>query len=290
MRHWHLLSNNYSEALAKFVFNVAIPILLFINTANAELSENFQWEILVIYYSAALIAYVIAMQIGRLTFNFSLAEQSSYGMGAAYSNTTVIGIPICLHALGSDSLIPLFAIISIQSLLMFVFGFAVIERITLKFSTINRLIIGCVKQLATNPITASLIIGIAVNIIGISLYQPINDALKLFSTAAVPAALFVLGCSLYNYQLSNDLKPAMAMISIKLVGLPLLVWVLAYHVFAIDKLWADTVLIAAALPVGISAYIFAKNTDGGESTIATGIVLSSILSIFSISLILTFII
>ena len=52
-------------------------------------------------------------------FGHSLKESGVFGLGAAYSNTVLIGIPVCYSVYGDEGLIPLFIIISIHSAVLF---------------------------------------------------------------------------------------------------------------------------------------------------------------------------
>ena len=94
------------------------------------------------------------------------------------------------------------------------------ERKTLSINSLLQKIWKLFLQLLKNPITGSLIAGIAVNALDINFYQPLQDSFKLFSRGAVPAALFVLGISMNKYQIRGNLKPAVTMVLMKTILLP----------------------------------------------------------------------
>lgn len=88
--------------LSKFVFTFLIPALLFIGTAKAKIPDDMQWKFLFSYYVAVFFVYLIGAVIAKVFFNCSNQEQSIFGMGAAYSNATIVGIPICIYVLGAS--------------------------------------------------------------------------------------------------------------------------------------------------------------------------------------------
>jgi malonate transporter len=72
------------------------------------------------------------------------------------------------------------------------------------------------------------------------------------------------------------------MVAIKLLVMPALMWALM-RAFNVEHFWMQTAVMIAAMPVGISVYVFSRRYDCCETVAATAIVLSSLLSVASIS-------
>ncbi len=281
----NILNRIECDALSKFVFTFLIPALLFIGTVKAKIPENMEWEFLFSYYSAVLFVYLVGVVLSKVLFNCGSHEQSVFGMGAAYSNATIVGIPICIYVLGERSLLPLFIIISVHNLALFVVGVFIAERGSLSISSFFQSTLKILKDLALSPITGSLMLGGVINIFNIPLIKPLDDSITLLSEAAVPAALFVLGASLNKYKMRGNISPALVIVALKMLLLPLLVWFLVFNVFSVDPLWASTALLTAAMPIGISVYVFSQKYQKYEAPIATGIVLSTVLSVVTLAVI-----
>lgn len=274
------------QAIARFTFNLVIPCLLFINMVHAEIPANFGVDFLIAFYSAVLVVYLIAMLLARHVFKAGASLQSVLATGATYSNTTVVGIPLVLQTLGPDALLPLFMIIATQNLLLFSLGTVLAERQHFNIRALARSLLRLAQQLVSSPLTASLIAGLAFNLLGMRLYQPLDTSLSLMSEAAIPTALFVLGTSLHQYQVGRQLPAALMMTALKLIALPIMVWVTMYHLFAIEALWAKTALLASAMPVGISAYVFAVRYQTGQPAVAAASVISTLISLVPLTLVL----
>lgn len=286
--HRKLLTQGESSALSKFVFTYAIPSLLFIGTATANLPPAIPWEFFLSYYLAVAFVYGLGILIAKYVYGYAASEQSAFGMGAAYSNTSIVGVPVCLQALGKESLLPLFMLISVHCLLLFAFGTLIAERHVDSEHSIMRRFYQVSRNLIFSPITGSLLAGVIVNIYGINIYKPAKEAITLMGNAAVPTALFVLGVSLRNYKIAGQLKPALVIAVLKTMLLPLVVWLLAFKLFELNKLWASTALLAAAMPVGINAYVFSKKYQACEAPVAAAIAVSTTGCIFTISGILSY--
>lgn len=279
----NIISSSEGLTLEKVSFNIFIPCLLFYGTATADFPDHIEWSLLAGFYIPVFIVYLLAMLTGKMLFSYKLVQQSVFGMGAAYSNVTIVGIPLCLQLFGEDAFLPLFIIISIHNILLFGFGIVIAEIKRDSTSTIIRHVLQIFKSFLTNPLTCSLIAGITINILNISIYSPILGAVNLMSQAAVPMSLFSLGGALTRYKIRGDINAPIVLVILKLALLPSLVWFFVFQLFSINPVWAGTAVILASTPVGISPYIFSRRYQACESQIASAVVLSSAGSVFAAS-------
>ena len=105
----------------------------------------------------------------------------------------------------------------------------------------------------------------------------------MISRAAIPAALISLGAGMNRYHIRGEIPMAMSITLMKLMVLPALVWTLTEYVFEMDRLWTQTAVLLSCMPVGISVYVFSIRYRCCENLVASAIVLSCVLSVFSIS-------
>ncbi len=91
-----------------------------------------------------------------------------------------------------------------------------------------------------------------------------------------------------TYKLNGYLKEASLIVVLKLLLQPLLVWLLVFHLFDIDPLWATVAVIAAGMPVGMNTYIFIQKYEVNRAVLSTAILLSTLLAAISQSLWLIF--
>ena len=281
------LDFNECDAISKFVFSFLVPALFFIKTATVQIPEDMAWGFLFSYYAPIVLLYLFCVVMGKKVFGYNPAEQSVFGMGAAYPNIVMVGIPVCVYALGEEALLPLFILIALHNLTLFTIGFLVAEQNQLSMNSFFQSLVGILKKIITTPITGSLLAGYAVNLFNLGIYDPLESGLVLLGTAAIPASLFVLGTALFRYKISGDMRPAMLMVFLKMAALPLLVGLLAFQVFALEPLWAATAVLASASPTGINAYLFSQKYQACEAQIATSIVVSTLACILTLSLLIS---
>ena len=83
--------------------------------------------------------------------------------------------------------------------------------------------------------------------------------------------------------MTGALPEAMSGTLLKLVLHPLLVWLLATHVFVLPPLWRDVAVIMAALPVGVNVYLFALRYEVGAPPAAAAMLISTGLSVATLA-------
>lgn len=272
--------------ISRYVFNVAIPVLLFDAMADIELPEEIQWAFLFSYYLAALFIFALGNWLGRTRFGHSRAEQGIFGLGASYSNTVLIGLPVISSAFGDEALLPMFLLISLHAAILFTAVTAVVESDTGPAQRRRDLLLLPLTKIARNPIIGGLIVGLLFNWLAIPLPGVLADTIGLIRTSALPCALFVMGASLSEYKLAGHLSEAWTIVGLKMVLQPLLVWLLAFVVFHLAPLWGTVAVITAALPVGINASMFAHKYDACIAPVASATIISTLLSIGSLTLLL----
>ena len=275
------------NGISRFVFIVAIPTLLFNSLAKIELPPDLNWQFLLSYYLALFIVFGLGMWLGDKRFGFLIQERGVFGMGASYSNLLLVGLPIISAGLGEEAVLPLFMLISIHSAIQFFMVSVFAERgvdngrsaISITFQT--------VKNLARNPIIIGLVLGLIFNLFSIPIPTAVDTTIEIISRAALPSALIVLGASLATYKIAGHVSEVWTIIGLKMVVQPLLVWLLAFVVFDLNPLWGAVAVMSAGMPVGINAYMMAQKYQVCLESMSTAVLLSSILAIFSQSVLLT---
>ncbi|HTQ98578.1 MAG TPA: AEC family transporter [Candidatus Acidoferrum sp.] len=292
-RNW--LGEAEAAAIERLSFWFLIPCLLFRGAATAQFPADMHWNYLLGFYGILTVVYLIGMALGRWWFGYDLRELSIYGMGGAYANATVLGIPITVAVLGQDALVPMLVIICVHNLLIFAFGTALAEWAQPSRTdevgaatawqssptSLAKLWRVCTEVLI-NPISGSLLAGALYNLLRLPLPKPLDATLQLLAGAAIPGSVFGLGTALTRYRIRGEIVRALVMTLLKLVVMPGLMWLVMIKLFAVDHLWAQAAVMIAAMPVGISVYIFARRYDRCETVAATAIVLSSLLSVVTL--------
>jgi len=274
------------KGLVLFVFNFAIPILLFRSLASVELPEQIAWSFVLSFYGGSYLCYFLGMALGRFVFKRRLDHQAIFGMAAGFSNTVLLGIPILLTAYGTEATLPIFLLIAFHSATLLPLTTIIVQ--IAQGEEISAL--GQAKavglEIIRNPIIMGLFLGFMANHFELALPSGIDRTLELLASSAIPCALFAMGASLAGYPLMGDAAPAVFLAGIKVVVHPLLVWILAVPVFGLEGIWVPVAVTMAAMPTGVVVYLFGARYHAAQGVAARTVLLSTVLSLGTISLIL----
>lgn len=275
------------KGLVLFVFNFSIPSLLLGTMARTEFPTDIEWGFLIAFYASSLITYGLGIGVGRFLYARPLREQAIFGMGAAFSNLVLMGIPIVLTALGPEASLPMFLIIGFHSATFMPLTVGLIQAGSgtgtskaSRFATIF-------WEILRNPIIVGILVGLAVNWSGVTIWPALDRLLEFLGMAAVPCALFAMGASLASYSFVGEVRPAIVLSFLKLLIHPLLVWVIAVPILGLEGLWVSVAVVLASMPSAVNVYLFGARYEAAPDVAARTVLLTSVCSICTIVIVLT---
>ena len=281
-----MLDEGGVKGLVLFVFNFAIPLLLFRSLATVALPDNIEWSFILSFYGGSFTCFFLGMGLGRFVFNRRLEDQAIFGMSAGFSNTVLLGIPILITAYGPDATLPILLLIAFHGPTLMPLTTALIQIGQGREVSAGRQLTAVGLELVKNPIIMGLLLGLAANLTGLSLPSGIDSTVELLGSSAIPCALFAMGASLAGYPLMGDVSPALLLGAVKVIVHPLLVWILAVPVLGLEGIWVPVAVTMAAMPTGVNAYLFGARYNAAPGVAARTVLLTTVASVGTISLIL----
>lgn len=275
------------SGLMAFVFNFAVPILLFGTLATTELPAEIPWDLFGTYYIAWIVVFALGAGLAGLVSRRDLGAAGIVGFSSAFSNTVLLGIPIVLTALGPDAAVPLFLLISVHSPIGFTLITIMLEIARNKGGGLVRLPMAVGRSMLTNPLFVGVLAGLGYNFSGLPLPGVVDKTADLMAGAVAPCSLFALGATLTQYRIAGRLGESLSVVALKTLAFPALVYFLGTRVFALDPLWLAAAVILAAVPTGANAFLFAERYGVGKASATTTIFLGTGLSFLTLSAVLT---
>ena len=283
---FRVLDRRAVHGLSLYVFNLAIPILLFRVLATTDLPEALPWRYLVGYYACALGFFGVSLYLARLGFGYTRGKAGVFAFGSSYGSFIPLGIPLILATFGQKAAVPLFVLVATQALVMF----PMVAAVQASADTAGKSGLGRLKAILrgiiANQYLAGIALGVLVNLSGVQLPKLVMDVVALISQSAAPCALFALGAALSQYRVAGSIASSITISVLKTLVFPALVWLVAEGLLALDPMWQAVLVLMAALPVGINTYLFAEQYRTGVPLAAGSTVLSTGLSMITIPLIL----
>jgi predicted permease len=278
-----LLSEEGIRGINAFVLYVAVPALLFRTMARGLEMHVSDLALLLAYYGGTLASFAVALGVGALVFRLPLAERALFGMGAMFSNSVLMGIPLVLAVYGAAGETPLTLIIAVHSLILLPLVTVLIEIGKGEGANAAKIARNILRGIATNPILIGLGAGLVWAALGWELPEILDIYVSFMARAASPVALFAVGATLAGFAIRGDLAPSLTAGALKLALHPLLVWLLATYVFALDPVWTAVAVTIAALPAGATVFVMARGADTYVNRASATVMLSTLVSVVSLA-------
>ena len=271
-----LLSERVSDGLSEYVFAIAVPALIIDTLTRPSLTGEVAWGYWFSYFGGAGLSWLIGSLLARRRTGISREGVVLHGFAASQSNTVFVGVPMILQAYGEAGAFPLFLLLAVHLPLMMGFATFLIEADAGK--PFHARLLGLLKVLSKNPIFVALLLGIVMKTVGLSPGGPAKTLIDAFSATASTCALIALGAGMRRYRVLFDLPGATVVALLKVVVHPLVVWLLAFHVFAMPPAYAGVATLFAAMPVGINSYLLAVRYRAEAGLVAASILVSTLLA------------
>ncbi|MEM0908763.1 MAG: AEC family transporter [Pseudomonadota bacterium] len=284
-----VLKGAIGEALADFVFKVAIPFHLFRAIATLELPDINPWPFWLAYFGGAAVNIALAVIIIQRVFGRDARVGVIAGMCASYSNIVMAGMPMVTQAFGEPGLVTILLLIAVHVPVMMTVSAVMIEIAEVRdgtrgkvdlLSAMGRVIV----NLAQNQFIIAIVAGALWRMTGWTIPALPLNVLERLGETSIPLALVALGMSLHQYGIKGNILPAIAIGSVKLLVMPVVVFVLARFVFDLPPLAVAVAVVAAACPTGANAYLIATRFQTGLALSANTITLTTALSLLTVGI------
>ena len=278
-----LLKKSSVDGLAKFCQDLGIPFLLFFNLAILDFDNAFDFRILICFYFSMLFSFFVISSISYFILKQPYINSIILGFCAMFSNGVILGLPISELAYGPNSLFTNYTIIIGHAPLCYLIGIAFIEFGKNKK---KKFIVGLRNSFTSilfNNLTIGILLGIGFNLFKLEFPIHTEELLKRGIVWIIPVSLFTMGGVLYYYRLANSFLIPFVIIFTSLLVQPAFIYLLGLYSWNIEIELLRNAIIMAAMAPGLNAYFFANIYGRCRDVVATTILISTGLTIFSSS-------
>ena len=269
-----------AQTINRFVFHGVLPPLIFSLTYGAPLGQ-LNIGAISLYLVSEAVVFSLTAGLVRFWLRRSLPETILLSMAACFVNHVFFILPIVTLLYGDQGVLPLSAIIAIDTVIVFCGMITALEIASHRGDSY----LNIAASLLRNPVIAAMSLGLIVNGMGLTLHEGIETFLLFAGKAAAPAALFSLGIIMAEVRVSAIDTAALAVTAMKIIAHPLLLWLLFSLVSGLDAGWSRTVLLTGAGPCGAMPFVLALHYRIKADSIGVAIIYSTIASLVSLSII-----
>ena len=264
-----LFTDEFCRVGNKYVFLVALPVLLFRDIAQTNLYEDFKLSF--VLYCAGVTTLVF-LGVWFLAAHI-LKDKSlvgAFAQASVRSSAAILGIAFVENMYGNAGLAPLMIVSAVPL-------FNIYSVIILTFSAnggqhgTGAIRKACINVLK-NPIIIGIVLGLPFSLLRIEIPTIPLKMIESVGATATPLALLVVGAGFEGTKALAKIKPTLWATAIKLVFLPAVFLPLAI------ALGLQAALIMLGSPTTVSCYVMATNM-GNDGELSTSIiVLTTLLS------------
>ncbi len=276
-----------ARGLTQFVFMLAIPALLFRRVALMNPLEATPFGLWIAFFGGLAIAWILTTLISQKFDSLSTSGGAAAAMAAGFGNVALLGTPLALAHYGEDAAVPLGLILSVHAPILW-FAATLQRELARHSSTISYKRLGreLFWSLAGNAIVLALAAAAIWRLTGLGLHPVADRMLSMLSDASIPTALFALGLSLATYSLRGQWSGMAVLIVMKMVLMPLLVFLALHYLVSVPPLWAKVAVLLAAMPTGANAFLFAHRNEESVAAVSGAVALGTGLAAITVSLLL----
>lgn len=273
---WKSWPRSFSDLLSRFVFNIALPALLFNMMSDFSKLPPVDARLLIAYFGGCLIVFILGRMVGFTLFRLDGVAQSVFALGGVFSNNVLLGVPLAKSLLG-DAALPSVALILVFNALTL----WTLVTVSVEWARHGSLSLAgftkTARNVLTNPIIAAILAGASFGMLGLPLPGLIQAPLTTLGWLAGPLSLAVVGMGLADYGIRQGWTQSLAICLLKLALLPLAVWLLA-SALGLPMLETRVIVLLSSLSVGVNVYLMSRQFNSMEAPVATSMLLSTALS------------
>jgi malonate transporter len=244
-----------------FIVYLALPALFFNLISVTPVAELANWRFILITSACTLIAFACGFGIGWYVSGGNIEVATMQGVAGGYSNVGYMGPGLTLATFGAASVAPTALIFTFDSAIFFtltpfLMGLAGGRKTSALATTLS-----VARKVFLHPFNIAIALGV---LAAWAQWRPpvaLDKMVVWLSGAAAPCALFVMGVTVALRPVKRFAPEAPALLLVKLVLHPLLVWSALTLAGGISQVWIYTAVLMAALPPALNVFVIARQYD-----------------------------
>lgn len=277
-----------TKDLSNLVFMVLTPALLFRTMSTVQVQQ--------LNFRPVAMYFVAAMLLFGAMFYWQGANRRAavLALAAVFGNTLVIGTPLVSLAYGEAGLVTLFTLISVHALVLLALATVVLEltvareaaaRGTQQERHLGRTVLSAMRHGIFQPVPLPILVGLLFAQTGLVIPEVVDRPLQLLGSAFGPLALVLVGVTLTQVRVGQQLQGALGLTLAKNLVFPALVALLCWGM-GLSGLPLAVMIVAAALPIGANVFMFSQRYNVAEELITASMAVSTVLSLVTITLVM----
>lgn len=275
-----IINEVFVDVTAKFVFQISLPVFIFLKISVLDLSQVFEFKQIIYIYLGTIVTYFL-IWFSTIPFINNPKDKSAFIQGAFRGNYAIVGLALISNLFGHDALGKATIILAF---LLPLYNVLAVIVLTIPLKTEEKSIIkSAFYDILLNPLILAVIFALPFSFFKIKLPEMFITTGGFLSDLALPLALVGIGGSINTENLKRASNLAFTSSIIKIVVIPIILTFGAY-LLGYKDIDLGIMFILFACPTAIASFIMA-DVMGANSKLAGNIIMITTLgSVFTISL------
>ena len=276
--HTRIMSTRTFREMNNVTFRLFLPVLIFSNIYQADLTKAVSVRLIVFAVCALLVLFILAMVLGP-RFEPLNKRRGVLVQAICRSNFIIFGLPVATSLYGTESAGIASILVGVVVPVINTLSVIALEYFRGEKPDLKK--IG--KGILFNPIILGAILGMFMVATGLQLPRTLKSIVTELAQIATPLALIVLGGSVTFTTMGTHSKQLVSGIAIRLLGVPLVGLTVAI-LLGFRNIELVILMAMFASPAAISSYTMAQQMDGDAELAGQLVIFTTIFSIITIFL------
>jgi malonate transporter and related proteins len=266
-----------------FLIYVSLPCLFYTLIADKPLDQLTNWSFVIVTTASTFCAFALSFATGMWHTEGDMPQSVMQGVAGSYSNIGYMGPPLVLSAIGPAASAPVVLIFVFDNLMLFTLVPLLMAVAGVEKRSAPATIRDIAVRVATHPFNLATAVGIAASYVQLQLPAAVDRMVTWLSGAAAPCALFLLGVTVALRPVGKMPGEVPALVFIKLILHPLLVWVLLSAAGDFGSTWTFAAIAMAALPPALNIFVIATQYNVGVERASACVLLGTLVSMLTLT-------
>ncbi len=259
--------------IAQVSIYILLPSLVFASFLEKDILNSLAVTGVFIFIFTSIL-YGISVLACRL-LKFDRGLESAFLLSVLFTNSGNYGVPFCTFAFGEEGMVNALAYMMYGSVTMYTLAVYIASRGTSSMKE-------SLKNVFRIPLIYAVVIASVFSYFVIDVPSFVVKPIALLGSAAIPVTMILLGIQLSRTTIQKEYKPLLLSIVFRLVLSPFLA-ILITSFMGVHGLLRSVLILESSMPTAINSTLIAIEFDARPGYVSTTVLISTILSIFSLT-------
>ncbi|MET0221568.1 MAG: AEC family transporter [Tardiphaga sp.] len=266
-----------------FLLYVSLPALFFRIMAKTPFEELNNLPFVIATTAATASAFLLSGLAGRMIGKLTVREAAMAALSGGYGNIGYMGPGLALAVLGTRAAVPTALIFCFDSIFLFSITPLAMALTAAEQRPLLPTIGIVIKHIVLHPLIVAAYLGALAAALHVQMPVAIDGMLAFLQNSAAPVALFTLGVTVALRPFGRVPWELPAVIGIKLVLHPLIVFALMLVAGPFPPVWAATAVLLASLPPALNVFIIARQYDTWIEPASVAVLVGTFVSVVTLT-------